>query len=273
MNINFNNFLVCKKNGNLQFRNGNNYENRNQSTQELIYNSDYIFNFKDFDWIVVNTDDNHNGKEINNMKIISYSTTTNDFSQVCPDFVFDCWKEVHIDNYQRVSKTLSELGKTPPKTDCLGWRGALTHENRNVLVKYDDKKKYDVEIIEWNRNNPNKLSASNYVSLYDHVVNWRYLIDIEGRGYSGRLKLFFFTKRVVFLQDRPEKEWFFPKLKPWVHYVPIDRDLKNLDENYNKLLNNPDLEKYIIENGYDFAMTNLTRLSALQRWYELIETL
>src|SRR6266481_1107819 len=80
------------------------------------------------------------------------------------------------------------------KQNMLGWRGAASHPNRNILVNLNNNMDIDAEFIRWDRSNPDRLTCVNYVSLPDHPKKWRYMIDIEGAGYSARLKLFFFSK-------------------------------------------------------------------------------
>jgi hypothetical protein len=53
--------------------------------------------------------------------------------------------------------------------------------------------------------------------MEDQVATYRYMIDVEGAGYSGRFKMLLHTKRVVLLQDRPWREWFFDDIEPFRH--------------------------------------------------------
>jgi hypothetical protein len=266
----FHAFAVRKLDGKLQFAPYGNYETRNQSTIKLIMLSNEVFNFKNFDWVLVNTDDVPFGKEYEGLRLLSYSAENENYENACPDFLFESWKQVQIDDYEDTIKQMGKLGNLNPKTNVLGWRGAETHPNRRLLLNYNNRDNYDIEFINWDRTNPDRLTCTNYVSLFDHVNNWRYLIDVEGGGWSARTKLFFFSKRVVFLQDRPFKEWFYANIKPWVHYVPVNRDLSNLEENLNILKKDEALEKHIQNNAFNFAIENLRRINAIKRWNELL---
>lgn len=266
----FHSFLVAKINGKLHYQSIGNYETRNESTIKLISLADQTYDFVDFDWVLINTDDRPSGNQYHGIRLLSFSTDNYDFSNVCPDFLFDEWPQVQINNYEKTIREMSKLGEIPAENNVIGWRGAPTHPNRNILTRFADKTKYDIEFIHWDRTNPDKLTCSNYVSLMDHVKKWRFLIDVEGVGWSARTKMFFFSKRVLFLQDRPYKEWFYKDLIPWKHYVPVKSDLSDLEENYDKIMSDTELEKYIIESSFEFAMNNLRRKHALQRWDELL---
>lgn len=266
----FHSVIVGKFNGKLHAQSLGNYETRNESVLRLISLADQIYSFKDFGWTLINTDDKPRGKEFSGLRLLSFSSDSDDFSNACPDFLFDEWPQVQIYDYERTACEMARLGSIEPETNLLGWRGAATHPNRNKLSAFTDKSKYDIEFINWDRTNPEKLVCTNYVSLMDHVKKWRYLIDVEGAGWSARTKLFMFSKRVLFLQDRPYREWFYKDLVPWKHYVPVRRDLSDLEENFADLKRLPHLEKYITEEAYKFAMNNLRRVHAIQRWNELL---
>jgi len=267
---NFSSFIFWKDREGLKWVDLHQCESRNTSTFRIIQLADQKYNFQSFSPIIVNTSDKKVGDEYSGLRMLSFSTDDENYNNVCPDFIFNHWTEVQIDDYEDTRKNLELLGNEKPETDMLGWRGANTHHNRNFLVRYDDKKDFDVEFIVWDRSNPERLTCTNYVSMEDHVRKWRYLIDVEGHGWSARLKFFFFSKRLLFIQDRPHKEWFFPKLIPWKHYVPVKRDLSDLLENLQKIKQNEELEKEIITNAFNFAQENLTRENAIQKWSEIL---
>src|SRR6266478_2354376 len=266
----FHSILVTKQEEKLQFMSLGNYETRNESVMHLITMADRKYNFPNFDWLIINTDDSAIGKRYHNIKIFSFCTATDDYTQACPDWIFDHWKQIQLDDYEETCNKIAEVGSTEPETNMLGWRGAASHPNRNILVNLNNKMDIDAEFIRWDRSNPDRLTCVNYVSLPDHPKKWRYMIDIEGAGYSARLKLFFFSKRVLFLPDRPYKEWYFSLLKPLEHYVPISRDMSNLLENLSMIKNDLYLENKLRHNAFEFAQKYLTREAALARWNELL---
>lgn len=153
----------------------------------------------------------------------------------------------------------------------MGWRGANTHKNRRNLVALNDKLKFDCEFVTWDRTNPEKLTATNFLSFEEQVSNWRFLIDIEGNGYSGRLKLLLNCPRVVFIQERKYKEDFQESLVPWRHFVPVKNDFSDLEENLSRLLKSSNLERSIIDEANIFASNFLTRESAERRWANILE--
>ena len=70
--------------------------------------------------------------------------------------------------------------------------------------------------------------ATTYVSLPDHT-RYQYLIDLNGGGYSGRLKFLVHTRRLLFVNDdRDTFDWVTSQLAAWVHYVPVKSDASDI---------------------------------------------
>jgi len=130
---------------------------------------------------------------------------------------------------------------------------------------------FDCRFIRWDQTDSNTQMPRNFLSLEDQIRKWRFHLDIEGAGYSGRLKLLLSSPRVVLIQKRPFEEFFFPELVPWVHYVPVERDFSDLTRNLEVLRSNPALEANIIHNARQFADRHLTRYAALRRWASMLE--
>lgn len=265
-------FYLRHKNGSIEVEAYGDYECRNTNTQELIAMAIERFQLADFDWIEVVTDDHEVPNKNYGIPVFRYATRTNDFSQICPDFAFLHWRETGLDDYEETRKALIELGKQPPETTMLGWRGnVMTHENRQKIVQKHDGKTIDARSIYWKKRADGTLRTKNFMSLPEQVQAWRYLIDVEGVGWSARLKLFFFSNRVVFLQERPMKEWYFPLMTPWKEYVPVRRDLGDLHEALARIQSDPELERSICAHALEFANTHLTRDSAICRWGALLQ--
>lgn len=270
----FSGFAVSKHNGQLMFVEGRNYEQRNQCTRQLIADVVSKFQVPDFGWTIVNTDDMDLYKTYFGYRVLCFSTFNGDFSQTVPDFTYGGWPEVGIDSFEGTCASMEAGGMDPYAMNAIGWRGALTHYNRRLIVQMHDGANIDAIWIEWDTTNPERLVCrNNFVSLPDHPRRWRFLIDVEAHGWSGRLKFFFFANRPVFIQDRPYKEWYFQHLKPWVHYVPVARDMSDLRANMERVRADHALEMSLRRNALEFAKTRLSRDAAHERWAEALRSL
>ena len=57
----------------------------------------------------------------------------------------------------------------------------------------------------------------------------RYLFNFRGVAASFRLKHLFLCRSVVLHVGREWLEFFYPLLRPWVHYVPVKEDLSDVE--------------------------------------------
>lgn len=57
---------------------------------------------------------------------------------------------------------------------------------------------------------------------------YRYLFNFRGVAASFRLKHLFLCGSLVFHVGEEWLEFFYPQLKPWVHYVPVRSDLSDV---------------------------------------------
>ena len=63
----------------------------------------------------------------------------------------------------------------------------------------------------------------------EEAWKYRYLLDIDGHAYSGRFYSFMRSQSVPF-KLTIFREWHDNVLFPWVHYVPINRDVTDIPE-------------------------------------------
>ncbi|KAF9481733.1 hypothetical protein BDN70DRAFT_830395 [Pholiota conissans] len=57
--------------------------------------------------------------------------------------------------------------------------------------------------------------------------NYKYVMDVDGNGWSGRFKRLITTNALIF-KSTIYPEWYADRVAPWVHYVPIQIDLSDL---------------------------------------------
>lgn len=216
----------------------------------------------------------------------SFSTNKNNFSATVPDYSF--WS-LNLkgrygypgegnDNYTSLTQEIIEAGKISPTTNKIGWIGTTGINARKHLVEIGNEPPFNefCEFIDltWHgrENNLNSIWPNKFITIADQVKRWRFLIDVQGgSGWTDRLKFFFFANRAIFCIEKDELEFYFPKLKPWVHYVPVDRWKKDLKENYDKVMSDPDLEAELKKNAFEFAHTHLLQEHAIEYYRQIID--
>lgn len=188
-----------------------------------------------------------------------------------PDFCFLNWKESGMTDYDECCNSLLEASRIPPEHNTLFWIGnTKTHPTRKTLCSLSEQdSRIEAYGMDWQYKDGRAIPTK-FISLKDHT-KYKYLIDVQGNGYSGRTKVLMFSGRPLFIADRKWKEYWYKDLVPFVHYIPVKEDLSDLIEKLNWAENNPDQAKTIAVNAQEFARQNLTRKAALDYYTKLIK--
>lgn len=205
---------------------------------------------------------------VDGLQTCSFMVTDKNYPRAFPCFLFDSWREIGINDYSSVCKSVSNIN-CPAVSNKIGWIGTPLNEPRKHMLQFGEKYSTycDFRTIEWNRGSPQNLtvSVSNYMSVESQAKEWKYLIDIQGHGWSARTKMLLHSKRIVFIVERIYEEFWYEYLTPWVHYVPIKPDLSDLIESYERLESDPSLYQYIVEHKKAFCESYLTRDCAINQ--------
>lgn len=198
-------------------------------------------------------------------KILSYTALNENKNIILiPDFIFMNWKECGIPDYSEITEQLCSLSAKDCEYNTLFWIGnAKTHYTRETLLELSEKdNRIEAYATGWDSKN-SKVLNTKYVSIPDHT-KYKYLIDIQGNGYSGRIKMLMFTGRPLFIADRKWIEFWTNDVKPFVHYIPVKEDLSDLIEMLDWAEKNEEKCKEIAKNAQVFAKENLTREAAVK---------
>lgn len=256
-----------QNNGKLSFEHRDNYESRGISTEKMIRDAVEKYNIdKNFKFTVWTGDGC-------NKEYFSVCVYDDCYDRGFPCFIFDSYKEVGMQDY---SSTISSFNDSTPLTAKIGWIGAIVNPIRKLyLDRYRDTVFSEGILNDWNRVDRYNLSKNTptYLTYQDQIDRWKYLLDIEGAGYSGRTKVFLNSPRIVFIVERRHKEWWYEHIKPWIHYIPVKSDLSDLEENYNRIESDPLLQKFIKHEQIKFTRQHLTYDSALNRIKDIIESI
>lgn len=200
---------------------------------------------------------------LKNQRMMAYSNA--DFGKVIsiPDFSFVDWKECGIDDYDGMCDKIYECSQIPPIYNQLFWIGNTgTHLSRVKLCEMSEKNP-DINAIamDWIRNEDGQ-KGTKFVSLPDHT-QYKWLIDIQGSGWSARTKFLMFSGRTLFLVDRKWKEYWYSDIKPFVHYIPVREDLSDLEEKIKWVKEHETEANTIARNAQEYALNNLRKQNAV----------
>lgn len=110
-----------------------------------------------------------------------------------------------------------------------------------------------------------------YVSLEDFSL-YRYLIDVDGHtANTPRTALFLYSGSVLFKQTTDNILWFYSQLKPYIHYVPIAKDLSDIITQIQWAKDHDEECKKMVDCAYDLAEEVLRQESVYLYFYRLLE--
>lgn len=98
----------------------------------------------------------------------------------------------------------------------------------------------------------------------------RYLFNFRGVAASFRFKHLFLCDSLVYHVDDKWLEFFYAALKPWVHYIPVGRDLREARDLIQFALENDDVAKAIARRGRNFIAKHLRMEDVTCYWRELL---
>jgi len=162
-------------------------------------------------------------KPMNNPYYLQFSRTTNQNSHVLPNFSFYKW----FSNLPYFMDIKDDFIKNnvlwEDKIDKIMWAGNNSATIRLKLNEFATNSKYDryyYNLID---------NGGTFVNLNDHG-KYRYLLDIEGVGYSGRVPYLFLTGSCVIILENEDHDFDY---KLYYENAFIE-DVHYLKVKYNK---------------------------------------
>jgi hypothetical protein len=194
-----------------------------------------------------------------------------------PDQTFMGWHDVGINGFKANVRDIIEAGKEKPTVDKVAWTGNILSPNVIVMEHFTRPR-----LVEFTANYSNlfhfhhvspwgqKITDDpHFMTQADMVRKFAYVLDIGGNGWSGRLKWLLFSHRPLFIVDRPFQDYFHRDLKPFVHFIPVKRDLSDLVAQTLWAKEHPEECRIIAENAFRFAAETFREQKLIERVYEV----
>jgi hypothetical protein len=190
-----------------------------------------------------------------------------------PDFVFTGWAEARFTDFDMFAAELHAASQATAADDRAFWAGRRNTEARRRLVELGQEHPALICAVPTESHYDSKadLYTGAFLSLAEQAERYRFLIDVDGSGWSGRFKLLLHSGRVVLKQRSDLYDYFMPDIQPFRHYVPVASDMSDLVERIEWLKANPEREKEIAAEAQDFAKRRLTKKAAVEHWAMLLE--
>jgi len=193
-----------------------------------------------------------------------------------PDFTFWHWPSCGIRLSSETFAQIAEAGNSEPNSDKVAWFGNTESAGKNLpegvtrpmLVEIG---KEHPDRFEFKHAGPGAAGSNLHVPMPEMVRKYRYLLDIGGAGWSGRLKFLLFSGRPLFMVDRMYVEYFHDDLNPFVHFIPVASDLSDLLEKHEWVLNHREEAETIAQNARNYAIENINIAKAMERLRAVFE--
>lgn len=202
---------------------------------------------------------------LNLRSVFAYSTTYSMRERLIAIPDCDCcYNEEKFTDKNRLPSRCKEAAAKPWQENKIFWRGSV-HSSFSRRCLFELGKKYPQYLqIEDSQSNDGK-----FVPMIEQA-RYKYLVDTRGFSWSSRLQTLLMLGRVVFVADRPFREWYFDRMIPMEHYVPVKEDMSDLMEKYFFMERHPELYEKIVRNLAEFVEENLNPRRILFDTKELI---
>lgn len=105
---------------------------------------------------------------------------------------------------------------------------------------------------------------------WSEQLNYRYLMSVDGNGATcSRVAIALKSNSVLMKYNSINDLYYFHGLKPWHHYVPLERDLDAID-NLALLRRMPDLPTSLVAESRAFYRAYLSRIAVIRYTAELL---
>ena len=183
-----------------------------------------------------------------------------------------------IGRWDMMRQTLNKARQTLPwsKKDSRGFfRGSRTSSERDPLVLLS---RHRPELLDaqytknqaW-KSDVDTLGHPPAAELkHEAFCQYKYLFNFRGVAASFRLRHLFLCGSLVFHVGSDWIEFFYDRLEPWYHYIPINTDLNDVEQLLLFAQNNDRLISKIARQGRDFIWEYLTMDHVELYWKELL---
>jgi hypothetical protein len=215
---------------NFQSTNNSGHIDREKSIIQMIIDTLNKYKVNDVE-LLINLMDN----PINHPFILGFSSTTNSNVTTIPNFSFYQWDYPKSDSFITIKKEILDNNVDwEKKEDKRMWSGLNSHIIRKKFYNaVKDSKLYEINLIESYINN------TIFYKLSDHT-KYKYLLDFEGFGYSGRFPYLALTGSCVILlentdPDRDFKLYYSDDFIENKHFLKIRY---SIEDSIEKIINN-----------------------------------
>ncbi len=135
------------------------------------------------------------------------------------------------------------------KVDKIYWRGSNTNPIRSAFVTLSKNIPFIDARLTSGRNAA--------YAIPEEQIRYKYLISLDGVSSTWPGLLWKLASNSLTLkQESSHIQWYYGALKPYVHYLPLENDLRDLEKVYAYAQTHDDEMKMIASNAQEFIQKN-----------------
>eukprot|EP01134_Creolimax_fragrantissima_P003558 CFRG3558T1 len=254
-------------------------EQRKGPGQEQLPNIEFVLNERDYPMSLIGRSNRH--------PIFSFSRNTKYIDIMYPNWSFykggPCIKSEPecLGRWDLKIESMTKASRTFPwaeKEEVAFFRGSRTSKERDPLIQLSRshphlvKARY-VKNQSW-RSRADTLGEepAEEVTLDDHC-KYKFLFNFKGVAASFRFRHLFLCGSLVFHvldEDDDWMEFFYKEMRPWVHYIPVKKDLSNCQELIEWAMRYDGIAEKVATAGQKFVLDHLRMEDVYTYWYHLL---
>ncbi|XP_072936890.1 protein O-glucosyltransferase 2-like [Epargyreus clarus] len=185
-------------------------------------------------------------------------------------------RDIVMPTYDITESVLENMGRVT--LDTLSVQGGVERKwadrEPRAIWRGRDSRQERLKLIDIARANPDLFNASltnffffrekeaEYGPKQPHIsffkfFDYKYQINVDGTVAAYRLPYLLTGGGMVLKQDSPYYEHFYRQLEPWIHYVPVARDLSDLKDRVIWAREHDEEAYQIAKNAYKFGNEHL----------------
>lgn len=237
------------------------YENRHSSILKLFQDASQTYNLPDIPSLTIDSNDY---TDSTNYIKFGFSHSQWDMSTIMiPCWGFDHWKSTGLNSYQEFYNDLQhQMQPWETRKNQMLWAGNIdTHfSRREYFATHQHDPFYDLRPMQWIGSVPKDhefytRQSSNFTLLSEYT-KYKYALDIQGNGYSARVKYLLLTGAVLCYVQRPfVNEFYFNEFIPGKDYILNKVD--PTEEQNNKIIQQNGHQKALDLLHYDNIIFNI----------------
>ena len=189
--------------------------------------------------------------------VFTYSKQMEDNTAICIPDMYYITHNGYTDNKFKLIDT-NQIPFEEKKSECI-YRGNIENGSKYNFKEYENKP--EINQREYLKKIQHKISNFDFKDDYKDIVEqikYKYILDVDGWANTWDATIWkLYSGSVLLKTDSIWEQWYYDKLDPWVHYVPVENDFSDLDEKIKWcILHDTECQK-IVKNSREFVFKQL----------------